>query len=119
MKAFGLELRKNTGIGARSLFADVDRVLSASGVTADCVGGKVQQQSVAHALQNMMQVERHFDVCCVRHCATLCGVCINAQRMAVYQSQHCVHWNNMLPDFRATLCAMVLDDFRHVLTAET
>lgn len=118
MKGFGLELRKTTGVSAKSLFADVDRILAASGVTPGSVGGKVQQQAVAHSLQNMMKPDKYFDVCTVRNCANVCGVVVSRERMDVYSSQHCIHWNEMLPDFRATLCAMILDDFREVLTAD-
>lgn len=118
MKAFGLELRKTTGVGARSLFADVDKVLVMAGVTRDSVGPSMQQQAVAHSLQHMMRVKSYMCVCTIRNCAELCGIRISAERMSVYGSQHCVDWSTMLPEFRATLCAMILDDFREVLTAE-
>lgn len=118
MKAFGIELRRIGNV--RSLYDDVDRVLKNSGVTVhDGVGGLMQQQTVAHALQKMMRTDNHFSVCCVNECAKLCGIRIPAERMAVYSSIHCMNWNEMLPEYRTTICAMVLDDFREVLTAST
>mgnify|MGYP001366467584 CR=1 FL=1 len=123
MKGFGLELRRTAGINAKSLYADVDRVLRAAGISAESVGGGMQQQTVAHALQVMMSNNgsygsQHFSVCTVKNCAELCGIVIPGERMRVYNSVHCMDWKDMLPDFRAALCAMVLDDFRSVLTAE-
>jgi len=35
--------------------------------------------------------------------------------MTIYNCVHCMHWNEMLPEYRQTVMAMVLDDFRSVL----
>lgn len=121
MKAFGLELRKTSGINARSLYADVNRVLSESGIADGGVSAALQQQTVAHSLQKMMNPDGgsgYFNVCVVKSCASLCGIVIPRSRAEVYSSIHCMNWNEMLPDFRATIYAMLLDDFRAVLTAE-
>jgi hypothetical protein len=124
MKAFGLELRRTAGISALSLYKDVDRVLRKSGVQEEHVGAAMQQQTVAHALQKMMTPGEgyssgYLSVCVIKECAQLCGIVIPAERMRVYNPLHCMRWNEMLPDFRATICAMILDDFRSVLTANT
>ena len=62
MKAFGLEIRKSNTI--RGLYDDVDRVLANAGiVSGELVSKKLQRDTVAHALQKMMQADSHFSVC--------------------------------------------------------
>jgi len=114
MKAFGLELRRPGNVAG--LYKDVDRVLANAGIIRDGVGGHVQQQTVAHVLQNMITKKHYFDVCAVKECAELCQVIINAERMLVYRSIHCMDWDQMMPEYRQTIVAMLLDDFRTVLT---
>lgn len=116
MKAFGLELRRTGSVS--KLWSDVDRVLENAGVTCESVGGLVQQQTVAHSLQKMLASDSFFSVCTIDSCAKLVGLVIPAERQRVYQACHCVHWNEMTQEYRQVICAMVLDDFRHVLTAE-
>lgn len=115
MKAFGLELRRLGSV--QGLYHDVDRVLQESGITADRVGGVVQQNTVAHALQKMLRQDNHFSVCAVNECAKLCGIVIPRERALVYSACHCMNWADMTPEYRQQVCAMVLDDFRVVLTA--
>ncbi len=107
MKAFGIELRKS---GSQSIYEDVDLVLKGQSFQM------VQRQAVAHSLQKMMRQESWFDICTIRNCVEVCQVHIPKERYDVYQAIHCVRWNEMLPDFRTMIVAMVLDDFREVLT---
>lgn len=116
MQAFGIELRKKNNV--QHLYADVDLVLKQNGIGKQCVGMSVQQQTTAHAIQKMMQADRWFDVCTIDRCAKLCQICIPIERQRVYDAAHCIHWNEMLPDFKTILTAMVLDDFRSILCAE-
>lgn len=47
------------------------------------------------------------------------SVSLNVQVSAVAHALHCMHWNEMLPDFRKTIVAMILDDFRAILNPES
>ena len=79
------------------------------------VNSQVQSATIAHSLQRMLKTERYFDVCTVRNCASVAQISIPAERMAIYQSIHCMSWSEMLPDYRQAIVAMVLDDFRSIL----
>jgi hypothetical protein len=106
--SFGLELRK---IGSfDSLYKEVDMVLS------KITPLSVAQQTVAHALQKMMRSDQYPDICNIKHCADLCQICIPREHMLVYQNVHCLHWNEMTAEYRQLIVAMILDDFRVVLT---
>lgn len=114
MKAFGLELRRANNM--RNLYKDVDRILSK--VPPGEVTKDVQADAVAHALHAMMQPGKWFDVCAVREASELTGVFISSERMNVYRLAHCISWEKMTPEYRQTLMAMVLDDFRSILYPE-
>lgn len=109
----GIELRKKNNV--QHLYADVDLILKQNNVGRQSVGLSVQQQTVAHALQRMMSVDRHFSVCTIDNCSKLCQICIPIERQRVYDAAHCVNWNEMLPEYRTLLTAMILDDFRSIL----
>lgn len=114
MKAFGIELRRANSIV--NLYEDVDKTLANAGLQpGQPINANIQIQSVAHSLQRMFDPEKYCDVCCIRECAQLCGIYIDSKRMQVYSTQHCVRWNQMIPEFRQTIMAMILDDFRSVL----
>ncbi len=113
LQKFGLEIRKIGNI--KNLYSDVDKILSNSGMKSGTISGDIQAQTVAHSLHRMLQPDRFICVCTIRDCARLCGLVIPAERMALYQAVHCVHWNEMLSDYRTSLIAMVLDDFRTIL----
>jgi len=114
MKAFGLEIRKADNM--KNLYRDVDNVLS--GLPKGEINKEVQIQAVAHALHNMMKPDKWFDICAVRNCMNLTGIFISAERMTLYSTAHCIHWNEMVPEYRQTLMCMILDDFRPVLCPE-
>lgn len=107
MKAFGLELRKQGSFN--NLYSDVDLVLQKSNFM------EVQRMTVAHSLQNMMKPDKWFCICAIDDCIKVCEVHVPSERYNVYRALHCVHWRDMLPDFRTTLIAYILDDFRSVL----
>lgn len=113
MQRFGIEIRKAGS--TKGLYEDIDRVLGKFKIPSQGVTDDVQSQSVAHSLQKMLQVDQHFSVCTIKSCADVVQICIPKERMNIYQAIHCVHWNEMLPDYRQIICAMVLDDFRSVL----
>lgn len=111
-KQFGIEIRK---IGnTKDLYSEVDLVLARNDVGVQ-VGDKTQKMTVAHSLHRMLQVNNHFDVCTIRNCAEVCQIVIPKERMSVYSAIHCINWNEMLPDYRQVIIAMVLDDFRPIL----
>lgn len=110
---FGLEIRRKGNIA--NLYSDVDTVLARAGVMKGQVPAHIQASSVAHALQKML-AGNYFDICTVNKCAEVVGLHIPSERKRVYDAQHCVHWSDMLPEFREVVVAMLLDDFREVLT---
>jgi hypothetical protein len=113
MRALGIELRKVGSVGA--IYNDVDSVLDANGLMCGEVSNQIQVQTVAHSLQKMIKSKNHFSVCVIRECAELCDLCIPKERMNVYSSIHCMDWNEMTPEYRQIITAMILDDFRPVL----
>jgi hypothetical protein len=113
MKAFGFELRKVGDV--KGLYEDVDKVLA--GVPIGGINTEIQIQTVAHTLHKMLQPDKWLDICGIKDCARLCGICISEERMLVYSSAHCMNWNQMTPEFRVILSAMILDDFRVVLNS--
>ncbi len=113
VQKLGLEIRKIGNLS--NLYNDVDLILKNYSVPTNGISVGIQAATVAHSLQKMLKVESHFSVCTIKNCSELCQVCIAKERMQVYQSIHCMNWNDMLPDYRQMIVAMVLDDFRSVL----
>lgn len=108
MQVFGLELRKVDNI--QNLYKDVDTVLQNFDINKMRIG------AVAHSLQKMMQSDQHFSICSIDDCMRLAQITIPKERYDIYRSQHCISWNEMLPEFRQVLIAMVLNDFRSILS---
>ena len=69
------------------------------------VNDVVQQQAVAHALQNMFKPSGYLNICCIKECAELCGIYIESKRLQLYTTQHCISWSDMIPEFRQTVIA--------------
>lgn len=113
LKSLGLEIRKIGNI--KDLYNDVDMTLNRFDVESKSINTSVQVQTVAHSLQKMLKVGRHFNVCDIRACSELCQVSISSERMNVYRAIHCMDWAEMTDDYRRLIVAMVLDDFREVL----
>lgn len=110
MQAFGIELRRVNTLPA--LFQEVDRTLAKMSLV------NTQAMAVGHALHKMIGQDRHFSVCTVDKCAEIAQVVIPIERKRIYSSAHCMDWGAMTPEFRNTLIAMVLDDFRAVLYSQ-
>ena len=113
MKAFGLEIRKSNSLGG--LYRDVDATLAKHNIPSGSVNAELQVQTVAHSLQKMLKTDRYFSVCTIRDCVNVCQIIVPKERMDIYQAAHCINWNEMMPDYREMLIAMILDDFRTVL----
>lgn len=107
MQVFGLEIRKANSI--QLLYENVDKVLAENNIN------DIKRMAIAHSLQKMLDSQKYFDVCTIKHCVDVLQVPIDAERIKIYQTQHCIYWSEMLPEFRQMLIAMVLDDFREVL----
>lgn len=114
MRKFGLELRKTGNVN--NLFADVDLVLKKAGIKKNDVSS-IEMQTVALALQDMIDGGR-FSVCTIDKCMKVAGVIVSAKRYAIYRAVHCIHWNEMDNEYRKTIIAMVLDDFRDILNPQ-
>lgn len=114
MRKFGIEIRK-TG-STENLYQDIDIILDNSQIPQGGINQDIQTQTVAHSLQKMLSIQNHFSVCIIKDCANLCQICISKERMLVYNSIHCMDWNEMTDEYRQLITAMVLDDFRTVLS---
>jgi len=110
VRTLGIELRKIGSIAA--IYNDVDAVL------ANTDNHMIAQQTTAHALNKMLKPSAHMSVCTIRECAKVAHVCIPAENMNVYSSVHCMDWNEMTPEFRQLLVAMILNDFRGILDTQ-
>lgn len=115
---FGIELRNtNKPLSVKQLYDEVDRTLYNLGIEPNTgeVSADVAVQTVAHKLTDMFQPNKHFSVCTIRHLSELTSVVISSKRMNIYQSIHCMNWGSMTDEYRKSILAMVLDDFRSVL----
>ena len=113
---FGLELRRRDNLN--NLYEDADRVLEKVGVHGSKISEDIQRLALATSIQKMIQ-GNYFDICTVRKCCELSGIQIPIERFRVYDTQHCVNWSEMLPEFKQTIVAMLLDDFRHILNPQS
>lgn len=116
LQKLGIELRRIGDI--KSLYKEVDLVLEKYNILNNPISINVQAQATAHSLQKMLKTENHFSICTIKDCAKLSQLYIPEERMNVYQTIHCVNWNEMLPEFRQMIIAMILDDFRNILENE-
>ena len=117
MQLFGIEIRKANNL---ALLSHVDKVLQKFEVTKENIGDKARVTGALQALQSMMKSASEgcgrFDICSIREAAELCNICISNDRVNFYRIHHCIQWSKMTKDNRELLMAMVLDDFREVLT---
>jgi hypothetical protein len=108
IQKFGLEIRK---LGSMSdLYKEVDMVLSKP--------VDVCSMTVAHAIQKMLKPDGYCDVCTIKNMSEITGVIIPKERLNLYQTVHCMHWSDMLPDYSRAIMCMILDDFRSILNPE-
>lgn len=113
MRVFGIEIRKSGTI--KSLYSDVDHVLKTAGLENGGVSKSIKRDSLAHSLQRMMEPNGYFSICTINRCMELGQVIISQERYRIYDAMHCVYWRAMEPNYRTTLIAMILDDFREIL----
>ena len=118
MKGFGLELRKINGKSTKDLYDNIDEVLSKNNIPSRGVSMEVETEAIAHSLQKMFKSTGNFSVCTVRECAEIGDIVIPHERMNIYRSIHCMDWSEMVESFRQQIVAMVLDDFRPILSPQ-
>ncbi len=113
INSLGIEIRRTNGI--KDLYEQVDNHLNEVEKKFKENGENIVKTAVAHALQKMISVDSYFDITEIINCAKVASIVISAERMNIYRLAHCMHWNQMTPEYRQTLVAMVLDDFRVLL----
>ena len=108
VQKFGLELRK---FGNKaSFYKEVDAILNNS--------KNIINQTVAHALQKMLSTDGAIYVNDLKNLADMSNIHIDKTKMQIYSAIHCQKWNEMIPEYRQTIMAMILDDFRSILYPE-
>jgi hypothetical protein len=112
MEIMGLQIHKKDNF--KALYEGVDLVLKKSDTVSGGVGKGFVQQSVAHALQSMFKNSSSFNICAVREASEASNIPISSQRMNLYRLAHCMKWGDMTADYKETLIAMIMDDFREL-----
>lgn len=72
----------------------------------------IKGQAVLSVLKNLTQRKDWFDVTAVRELAKMNEIVISAEHMELFNSLHCIHWNEMHQDTREYLMAVLIDYFR-------
>ena len=80
----------------------------------------VKGQAVLSVLKNLTQRKDYFDVCLVDRLAKMNEVTISQEHQELFNSLHCIHWNEMHPDTKEYLMAILIDYFKtHIVMANT
>lgn len=98
----------NTDVGA--LLKAADAVLKRTG--KEIVPENVRGQAVLSVLKNLTQRKDYFDVCAVNNLAKMNEITISQEHQELFSSLHCIHWNEMHPDTREYLMAILVDYFK-------
>lgn len=77
--------------------------------------GCVNYYAVVINLNNLFN-KKYFDNIIIMNIADLCNINIEPTRQKLYVAMHCTNWATMTAQFRNILIAMVLDDFKSVLS---
>jgi len=110
MEIFSLQIRKSGNYD--TIYQDVDKILAKSQVVSGGISKEFKKQSVAYALRKMINNKNYFDVSIVREACEASGIHISTERVNLYRLAHCMNWGDMTDDYRQTLIAMIMDDFR-------
>lgn len=110
VQKFGIELRKIGTVHA--IYDDVDSILDGMSLK------EVQTDTIAHAMHKMLKVKEWLDVTTITECRDIAQVHIPKEHMQIYRAVHCMHWNEMTTEYRQTIVAMILNDFRTVLNPQ-
>ena len=98
----------NSDIGA--LLKSADAVLER--YDKEVVPENIKGQAVLSVLKNLTQQQNHFSVCAVDRLAKMNEVVISEEHQELFNSLHCIHWNEMHQDTREYLVAILIHYFR-------
>ena len=98
----------NSDIGA--LLRSADAVLEK--YSKDVVPENIKGQTVLSVLKNLTQNSTHFSVCAVDKLAKMNEVVISEEHQELFNSLHCIHWNEMHQETREYLVATLIHYFR-------
>lgn len=115
-RKIGIEITNKSE--SKKLFEQADILLDKNNIPPNGITREIQAQTVAHALQKMIRNDVYFSVTTLEKCANVCGIIISKERMNVYDTIHCMNWNEMIPEYRLMIISMILDEFRGILNAD-
>lgn len=72
----------------------------------------IKGQAVLSVLKNLTQKKDWFDVCGVNALAKMNDITISAEHQEFFNTLHCIHWNEMHPDTKEYLMAILVDYFK-------
>ena len=110
MQLLGLQIHKQGDFSA--IYQGVDSILKKNNIVSGEVSKKAAIQGVSHSLQKMIKHERHFSVCTIDSCCDVASIKLSRQRRDFYSNAHCLNWGDMTEEYKQTLIAMIMDDFR-------
>jgi hypothetical protein len=91
------------------LLVRVDSVLEKYG--RNDVPEKIKGQATMSCMKNLLE-NGHFSVCKVNDMAKMNDVLFSSEHKALFQSLHCVDWNDIYPETREYVAALLFDYFR-------
>ena len=116
MKMLGLDIRKSSNV--KTLYETVDLKLAQIGCSNGESSANIKIQTVQHKLTDMFKASKHFNICAIKDLQEITNVHISSERNQIYRAAHCISWSDMTPEYRDSIIAMVLDDFRDVLVIQ-
>jgi len=72
----------------------------------------IKGQAVLSVLKNLTQNKEYFDICGVNKLASMNEVIFSKEHQELFQTLHCIHWNEMHQDTREYLVAILVDYFK-------
>lgn len=72
----------------------------------------IKGQTVLSVIKNLAQRKEWFSVCEIDKLAKMNDITISVEHQEFFNSLHCIHWNEMHPDTREYLMALLVDYFK-------
>jgi hypothetical protein len=72
----------------------------------------IKGQAVLSVLKNLTQNKTYFDICGVSALAKMNDILISAEHYEFMNTLHCIQWNEMHPDTKEYLMALLVDYFK-------
>ena len=98
----------NSDVGA--LLKSADRILER--YSKEIVPENIKGQAVLSILKALSQRKDWFDVTTINNLAKMNEVTISEEHQELFDSLHCIYWNEMHQDTREYLMAILVDYFR-------